>query len=129
MISFAYRYQYQDEEYSGYLNFKGKEDFHEFLEETKNCEDLSSDGLFFNSNIFEKDGKYYEETNGKRVEIIGYDPVPIDCVPESWIENYPEHKKIMQKWISISAHRHIEIEKIVKAIDIQTFGSLDEYVP
>ena len=82
---------YQDEEYSGYLNFKGKEDFHEFLEETKNCEDLSSDGLFFNSNIFEKDGKYYEETNGKRVEIIGYDPVPIDCVPESWIENYPEH--------------------------------------
>jgi hypothetical protein len=33
------------------------------------------------------------------------------------IENYPEHKKIMQKWISISAHRHIEFEKIVKALD------------
>ena len=33
------------------------------------------------------------------------------------IENFPEHKKIMQKWISISAHRHIEFEKIVKALD------------
>ena len=27
------------------------------------------------------------------------------------IDNYPEHKKIMEKWISISAKRHIEFEK------------------
>ena len=33
----------------------------------------------------------HKMVNGKRVELIGYDPVPIDCVPESWIENYPEH--------------------------------------
>ena len=28
---------YQDEEYSGYLNFKGKEDFHEFLDKATDC--------------------------------------------------------------------------------------------
>jgi len=82
---------YQDEEYSGYLNFKGKEDFHEFLEETKNCEDLTSDGEFFGDKVFEKDGKYYQETDGKTYEVVGHDPSLIDCVPESWIENYPEH--------------------------------------
>ena len=30
------------------------------------------------------------------------------------ISNYPEHQKIMQKWLSISAKRHIEFENIIK---------------
>ena len=31
------------------------------------------------------------------------------------IKNYPEHEKIMQKWLSISANRHKVFEKSVKA--------------
>jgi len=30
------------------------------------------------------------------------------------ISNYPEHQKIMEKWLSISAKRHIEFENIIK---------------
>ena len=33
------------------------------------------------------------------------------------ISNYPEHEKIMQKWVSISAKRHIEFENIIKMIE------------
>ena len=33
------------------------------------------------------------------------------------ISNYPEHQKIMNKWVSISAQRHLEFENIVKALD------------
>jgi hypothetical protein len=32
------------------------------------------------------------------------------------IDNYPEHKKIMQKWISTSARRHIDFESSIKAL-------------
>tara|TARA_B100001113_G_C21078754_1_gene608905 strand:- start:62 stop:985 length:924 start_codon:yes stop_codon:yes gene_type:complete len=33
------------------------------------------------------------------------------------IENFPEHKKIMRKWISISAKRHLEFENSINAIE------------
>ena len=33
------------------------------------------------------------------------------------ISNYPDHQKIMQKWVSISAQRHIEFEKLIKVIE------------
>ena len=33
------------------------------------------------------------------------------------ISNYPEHQKIMQKWVSISAKRHIEFENIIKILE------------
>ena len=33
------------------------------------------------------------------------------------IENFPEHKKIMRKWISISAKRHIEFENSINALE------------
>ena len=33
------------------------------------------------------------------------------------ISNYPEHQKIMNKWVSISAQRHLEFENIVEALD------------
>ena len=33
------------------------------------------------------------------------------------IENYPEHKKIMEKWISISAKRHKDFENSINALD------------
>ena len=32
------------------------------------------------------------------------------------IDNYPEHKKIMKKWISVSAQRHMEFEESIKAL-------------
>ena len=32
------------------------------------------------------------------------------------IDSYPEHKKIMQKWISTSARRHIDFENSIKAL-------------
>jgi len=33
------------------------------------------------------------------------------------IENYPKHKKIMKKWISISAQRHIDFENSIGALN------------
>ena len=33
------------------------------------------------------------------------------------ISNYPDHQKTMQKWVSISAQRHIEFEKLIKVIE------------
>ena len=33
------------------------------------------------------------------------------------IDNYPEHKKIMKKWISVSAQRHIEFEESIRALE------------
>ena len=33
------------------------------------------------------------------------------------ILNYPEYQKIMKKWVSLSAHRHIEFENIIKVLD------------
>ena len=33
------------------------------------------------------------------------------------ISNYPEHQQIMDKWVSISAKRHIEFENIIKIIE------------
>ena len=33
------------------------------------------------------------------------------------IENYPDHKKIMEKWISISAKRHKDFENSINALD------------
>ena len=47
--------------------------------------------MFFGDKVFEKDGKYYQEIDGKTYEVPRHDPSLIDCVPESWIENYPEH--------------------------------------
>ena len=33
------------------------------------------------------------------------------------ISNYPEHKSVMQRWVSISAQRHIEFENMLKVIE------------
>ena len=33
------------------------------------------------------------------------------------ISNYPDHQKIMKKWVSISAQRHIEFENSIKVIE------------
>jgi len=33
------------------------------------------------------------------------------------ISNYPEHQQIMDKWVSISAMRHVEFENIIKTLD------------
>ena len=31
------------------------------------------------------------------------------------IDDHPKHKEVMEKWVSISAKRHLEFEKIIKA--------------
>ena len=33
------------------------------------------------------------------------------------ISNYPDHQKTMQKWVSISAQRHIEFENLIKVME------------
>ena len=38
------------------------------------------------------------------------------------ITNYPEHEKIMQKWISISAERHVNFEKSINALKRHLLG-------
>ena len=44
------------------------------------------------------------------------------------IMNYPEHKKIMEKWISISAQRHIEFEDSIGAKEKHSLD-LENYYP
>tara|TARA_Y100000591_G_C21705418_1_gene630525 strand:- start:43 stop:876 length:834 start_codon:yes stop_codon:yes gene_type:complete len=43
------------------------------------------------------------------------------------IDKFPEHKKIMNQWISISAQRHIEFEKIFKSKSRHRL-KLDKYI-
>ena len=43
------------------------------------------------------------------------------------IDEFPEHKKIMKKWISISAKRHIEFEKVFKSKSRHKL-KLDKYI-
>ena len=45
------------------------------------------------------------------------------------IDRYPEHKKIMKKWISISAQRHLDFENLVSVkeqhkLDLNTFSPI-----
>ena len=44
------------------------------------------------------------------------------------IDNHPEHKKVMKKWISISAQRHIDFENSIKVIERHKL-SLDKFNP
>ena len=56
----------------------------------------------------------------------GIDPKILDAPKNKFIDeesseyhknnilNYPDHQKIMQKWVSISASRHVEFEKMIK---------------
>ena len=43
------------------------------------------------------------------------------------ISRYPEHKLVMEKWISVSAKRHREIEKLLKAKEHHLLN-LDKYI-
>jgi hypothetical protein len=49
------------------------------------------------------------------------------------IDRYPEHKKIMKKWISISAQRHLDFENLVSAkqkhkLDLNNFSPIKNTV-
>ena len=44
------------------------------------------------------------------------------------IDNYPQHKKIMKKWISISAQRHIDFENTIKVLNKHKLN-LDKFNP
>ena len=44
------------------------------------------------------------------------------------IDNYPEHKKIMKKWISISSQRHLDFENSVETLKLHRLN-LDDLSP
>jgi len=77
-------------------------------------------GLFSNHFYFSRlaAGKWYAISYGIDPEILGA-PINKFITEESSeyhrnnIENYSEHKKIMKKWISISAQRHIDFENSI----------------
>ena len=80
--------------------------------------------LFSNHSYFSRlrAGKWYTITYQIDPEILG-SPKNKFITEESSeyhrnnIENYPEHKKIMEKWISISAKRHKDFENSINALD------------
>ena len=89
----------------------------------KNNVELPKVALFSNHSYFSrlKAGKWY---------MLSYmiDPKILDAPKNRYItedtseyhrnniENYPEHKKIMKKWISTSAQRHLDFENSINAL-------------
>ncbi len=86
--------------------------------------ELPKVALFSNHSYFSRlrAGKWYTITYQIDPEILG-SPKNKFITEESSeyhrnnIENYPEHKKIMEKWISISAKRHKDFENSINALD------------
>ena len=71
---------------------------------------------------------YFTRLSGKPWYMIGYkiNPKLLGAVGKKIteessefhpnnIDDYPKHKEVMEKWVSISAKRHLEFEKIIKA--------------
>ena len=86
--------------------------------------ELPKVALFSNHSYFSRlrAGKWYTISYQIDPEILG-SPKNKFITEESSeyhrnnIENYPEHKKIMEKWISISAKRHKDFENSINALD------------
>ena len=86
--------------------------------------ELPKVALFSNHSYFSRlrAGKWYTITYQIDPEILG-SPKNKFITEESSeyhrnnIENYPKHKKIMEKWISISAKRHKDFENSINALD------------
>ena len=90
----------------------------------KNKIELPKVTLFSNHSYFSRlrAGKWYTITYLIDPEILGGPKNRFITEDSSEyhrnnIENYPEHKKIMEKWISISAKRHKDFENSINALD------------
>jgi len=84
---------------------------------------------------------YFSRTTGGDWILINYirDPKYLDGPKSNFysedtseyhknnISRYPEHKKTMDKWISISAKRHLELEEIAKSKSTYKL-KLDKYI-
>ena len=86
--------------------------------------ELPKVALFSNHSYFSRlrAGKWYTMTYTIDPEILGSPKNKFITEDSSEyhrnnIENYPEHKKIMEKWISISAKRHKDFENSINALD------------
>ena len=86
--------------------------------------DLPKVALFSNHSYFSRlrAGKWYAINYQIDPEILGGPKNKFITEASSEyhrnnIENYPEHKKIMEKWISISAKRHKDFENSINALD------------
>ena len=86
--------------------------------------ELPKVALFSNHSYFSRlrAGKWYSMTYQIDPEILGGPKNKFITEASSEyhrnnIENYPEHKKIMEKWISISAKRHKDFENSINALD------------
>ena len=94
--------------------------------------ELPKVGLFSNHFYFSRlaAGKWYAISYRIDPEILGA-PKNKFITEESSeyhrnnIENYPEHKEIMKKWISISAQRHIDFENSVNALKRHRLNLID----
>jgi len=78
---------------------------------------LGSDHLYFSRLVY---GKIYGVSYAIDPSILNGPEISFYTEESSEyhkynIKNYPEHEKIMQKWLSISANRHKVFEKSVKA--------------
>ena len=90
----------------------------------KNNIELPKVALFSNHSYFSRlrAGKWYAITYQIDPEILGGPKNKFVTENSSEyhrnnIENYPDHKKIMEKWISISAKRHKDFENSINALD------------
>jgi hypothetical protein len=90
---------------------------------TQNQIQLPKVGLFSNHFYFSRlrAGKWYALSYAIDPQILGAPANKFITEDSSEyhknnIDNYPEHKKIMKKWISLSARRHIEFEESVRAL-------------
>ena len=90
----------------------------------KNNIELPKVALFSNHSYFSRlrAGKWYAITYQIDPEILGGPKNKFITEDSSEyhrnnIENYPEHRKIMEKWISLSAKRHKDFENSINALD------------
>ena len=91
---------------------------------TQNQIQLPKVGLFSNHSYFSRlrAGKWYLLSYGVDPQTLGAPANKFITEDSSEyhknnIDNYPEHKKIMKKWISLSAQRHIEFEESIRALE------------
>ena len=89
----------------------------------KNNVELPKVALFSNHSYFSrlKAGKWYVLSYMIDPKILGapknmYITEDTSEYHRNNIENYPEHKKIMKKWISTSAQRHIDFENSINVL-------------
>ena len=101
----------------------------------------NNDGAKLPNIMLQSIHSYFSRTTGGDWFLLQYliDPKKLDAPKNNFfsedtseyhkynIERYPDHKKIMDKWISISAIRHQELEQLAKSKSIYRLN-LDRYI-